>query len=692
MAASRKGKRQSPPPRSAPPRQRHPRPPDRQTIASALQDSEARYRALVELCPDPIVVHSHETIVYVNPAAIQLLGAHDETELLGTSIWDVLHPDTHALARQRLQQIRTEGRAAAVIDVQLMRRDGQRLDVEVAGAAITYAGQPAIQSVLRDVTERRRAAQALQASEEQYRNLFENANDAIATFSVEGIITSMNRGAERLLGWRREELVGQHYRAVAPPASVAVADERTRRFLVGEAMESIFEIELLHKEGTRIPVEARTRPMKEREGQVIGFQGIFRDLRERQRMEGARRESEAKYQTIFNVSPDFMYLTDLEGRVLDANAAVVARAGLSLDQVRQRHFLEFFAGEDRDALRQAYAELIRTRQATLGLEVQAKNARGEVFDYEVNATPLVEGEAVTGVLSLARDITERKRAERELQAARHLRERIADTIPEILYLYDLQARMLVYINRQLFAVLGYPLDEWQTKGAAALRKFFHPEDLVRLREREARVASLADGEVVETEVRVKHANGEWRSLLVRDTVFLRTPEGAPAQILGVVQDITERRRLEQLFKERALEKEDMPARLRDFRHTLRLSQTEFGKTFGGYSQSQISAYESGEVDISLGLILAIRAQGYPVEAVLGTGKSTVLDDTITYLPAFHPAKVLACDLIVGALQLLGQDRQAVEALLQGLGLPSKDYSEETQKLLAQLVARTKSPE
>jgi len=76
--------------------------------------------------------------------------------------------------------------------------------------------------------------------------------------------------------------------------------------------------------------------------------------------------------------------------------------------------------------------------------------------------------------------------------------------------------------------------------------------------------------------------------------------------------------------------------------------------------------------------------------VLGSGKSTIIDETVTYLPAQHRAKVLAQNLVAAALQLLEQDCQTVEGVLQGLGLPIKNVSDEQKKVLSLLVARTKS--
>ena len=187
----------------------------------------------------------------------------------------------------------------------------------------------------------------------------------------------------------------------------------------GQAVQR-FEVRARDARGAVSTYEVKALPLREGE-RVTRILNLARDITERKAMEVALRESEAKYRTIFRASPDLIYLTDTEGRLLDANPAVLERAGLSLDQLQQMHFMDFFAGENREELLQTFDDLVRNRCAKIGLEVQAKTLQGEVFDYEVNAIPLLEGEQVTQVLSLARDITERKQTEREVQAARHMR-------------------------------------------------------------------------------------------------------------------------------------------------------------------------------------------------------------------------------------------------------------------------------
>src|SRR5262245_24379238 len=95
---------------------------------------------------------------------------------------------------------------------------------------------------------------------EFYRKVFEDANDPIAVFDMDGTIIKMNRGAERLLGWSREELLGKHYRQVTTPTSVAWVEERRRRVLAGESLpQRPYELDLQRKDGSTVKVEARTQ-------------------------------------------------------------------------------------------------------------------------------------------------------------------------------------------------------------------------------------------------------------------------------------------------------------------------------------------------------------------------------------------------------------------------------------------------
>jgi len=189
-----------------------------------------------------------------------------------------------------------------------------------------------------------------------------------------------------------------------------------------------------------------------------------------------------------------------------------------------------------------------------------------------------------------------------------------------------------------------------------------------------------------SEYRVRHANGEWRTFHNREIVFRRTPDGTPQQILGTAQDVTESRRIEELLRQGVIPRQALGEKLREFRETkLRLSQTEFGRRFGGYSQRQISHYENGEVEIPLRLLLTIAAQGYPFEEVLGADTAAVMHDTLRYVASSHWLRITGRQIIDILGQMLDRDREAGERVLDRFGVSAHGPSKEQEHLLALLV-------
>jgi len=133
----------------------------------ALQESEARYRQLVELSPDAVCVYCDDIIVFVNPAAVALMGATDPDDLLGRAILDFVHPDYHQLAQMRIGNALTKGETAPLLEEKLIRFDGTVIDIEATTAPLVYQGRDALQTLIRDITERKQAEGALHRYAEQ---------------------------------------------------------------------------------------------------------------------------------------------------------------------------------------------------------------------------------------------------------------------------------------------------------------------------------------------------------------------------------------------------------------------------------------------------------------------------------------------------------------------------------------------
>lgn len=139
---------------------------DEKRIAEeTLRHSEGRYRSLVELSPDGIVVYRDDVVMYVNEAAVRLLRADSTHDLVGSSISEILHEDCFETVWSRLQQTQVDGEHVRLLDGKLCRMDGQHVEVEIMAAPIVFEGDSATQMILRDVTERKRAEEAQRETE-----------------------------------------------------------------------------------------------------------------------------------------------------------------------------------------------------------------------------------------------------------------------------------------------------------------------------------------------------------------------------------------------------------------------------------------------------------------------------------------------------------------------------------------------
>jgi PAS domain S-box-containing protein len=262
-------------------------------VLEALRESEARYRDLFEHAEDVILACALDgTITRINRAAERLLGWPREA-LIGHHDSKILTSASLALGRERVRRSLAGERLPKLFELEAVHRDGRLVPLEGWARFIRdKAGNPIeFQGIYRDITERKRVIEALQVSEARYRDLFENSNDAMTMITLDGTFLSMNRAFEVLLGWPREELMGRHYSLVATPAALVQWDERTRCALAGKRLPRIFETEARRKDGSVVPIECRTRFLRDQEGKPSGFEGTFRDITVRKQAEAALRHA-----------------------------------------------------------------------------------------------------------------------------------------------------------------------------------------------------------------------------------------------------------------------------------------------------------------------------------------------------------------------------------------------------------------
>jgi len=219
-----------------------------QLAKEALHESEERYRRLLEISFDAITIHQAGKLVAINDSGARLYGAASPEELIGTPILDFIHPEYLEAVQARMRQTRGEGKEVPLIEEKSLRLDKTSIDVEVAAVPISYQGQPAIQAVVRNISRRKRAEEALRESETKFRTLAETTTAAI--FIYQGVqFRYVNPAAEAIASYTQAELLEMNLLDVIHPDFRQMTNDRRVARLRGEPVPSPYEVKILTKDG-----------------------------------------------------------------------------------------------------------------------------------------------------------------------------------------------------------------------------------------------------------------------------------------------------------------------------------------------------------------------------------------------------------------------------------------------------------
>jgi two-component system cell cycle sensor histidine kinase/response regulator CckA len=270
---------------------------ERVRAEQALKVSEEHYRRLFEANPNPMWVHDAESLRFlaVNEAATYGYG-YSREEFLAMTIEDLRSPEDVAKLRGYLAAQSSDGRTALrrAGVWRHRRKDGTSLDVEVTTHDHEFEGRPASVVLALDVTDRVRGQEALRRSEARYRDLFENATDLIATTDVDGCLTAVNQAFKRTLGYEAAELLGKPILELVPSEWHERLEHARHGKVHREVESTVYEHDLMAKDGSRIRVEVASRLLEE-DGRPAGVEAICRDISDRTRadkLEGQLRQAQ----------------------------------------------------------------------------------------------------------------------------------------------------------------------------------------------------------------------------------------------------------------------------------------------------------------------------------------------------------------------------------------------------------------
>ena len=264
------------------------------------------------------------------------------------------------------------------------------------------------------------------------------------------------------------------------------------------------------------------------------------DSRKRSAAEQALAVREAQYRQVVEAAGDIIYRTDQVGRFTFCNPAALNMLHWTEEEVIGRSYLKLIRHDKRKEAERFYMRQFAHKKKNSYYEFPILDGHGRERWIGQNAQPIMGPDGFEGFQAIARDITERKRAELELSRSRTFVERIAATTPGILYVYDILERRTLFSNREVVTVLGYKPDEIEAYLANA-NTHFHPDDIGAIRAHHEALRHAVDGEVRRLEYRARHSDGHWVWLAARDTPFERGKDGLVCHIVGIAQDVTARR-------------------------------------------------------------------------------------------------------------------------------------------------------
>jgi PAS domain S-box-containing protein len=271
-----------------------------------LHESEERYRRLIEFCPDAFLVECDGELMFANITAARLLGAESAEELVGKSIkefvdanyWEALQERLAGLhkngttffwrsvERGNVQKPNEDGVAFPFVESRFVRLDGSAVDVDVAAAPLTLQQRQAVQIIVRNITDRKLAEEALQQSEERLRLLLENVKDyAIYMLDPQGKIVTWNPGAEKVEGFRAEEIIGKHFSAFFTPEDVASGVPREALKRAAREGRALNEGWRVRKDGSRFWSQGVITALYDEEGKIRGYSKIAHDMTKQKEIE-----------------------------------------------------------------------------------------------------------------------------------------------------------------------------------------------------------------------------------------------------------------------------------------------------------------------------------------------------------------------------------------------------------------------
>lgn len=547
-----------------------------------LRESEKKYRLLVESSADMMfIVDLKGNFLFVNKAFKKSLG-YSKKEMRRISGFALVHPDDLEKVKSHFAQIisgktvnnmeyryktkdcqfihilnnaapisDSQGNVVAALgiarDISLRKRMEEELqrahgELEQRVATRTEELLRANERLNREIVERKRIEKELRKSEEKYRTIFESFHDVYYQTDKEGLVTIISPSVRPRAGWDPEDIIGN-------PVTDFFLNPDDRDMMIQKLKESgavnDYELKLKAKDGKVVETSVSAQIMLGKDKQPIGVEGVLRDITERKLAEEALRESEEKYRAIFESIYDVYFRIDHHNTITLISPSVRIQAGWDPEEIIGKPVTDFyFDPSDHETIMK---KLIESGSVN-DYELKLLSKDGSVIETSASGNLVYDKNGkFKGVEGLLRNITERKRAEEELQAREAYLNHLIDGAQEAIVMADNEGKAR-RINKEFTKLFGYTQKE--TEGRV-LDEMIVPEKLKE--SAQSITKKVSGGKGVSFEALRCSKN---KTLI--DVSVLASPivvSGKQVGTYGIYRDITEQKKTEEQIKNSLKEKE-----------------------------------------------------------------------------------------------------------------------------------------
>jgi two-component system cell cycle sensor histidine kinase/response regulator CckA len=384
--------------------------------------------------------------------------------------------------------------------------------------------------------EGERMKESLRKSEEQFKTIFNSASDAIMIHDFQGHFLEVNETACKRLGYTRDEFLRMTPVDIDSPEYARLAMQRIDD--IQRKGQAVFETVYVTSDGETFPIELNAR--------VIEFEGkpailsVARDVTERKNAEQALRDSEEKYSKLFHESNDAIFIHDLEGNIIDVNQRVIDLLGYEREEVLKLNVRDLHPPGALAQSKEAFDTV--TECGHVNFEIKFKKKSGEIFEADVSSSLFDIGNRKV-IQGIVRDLTERRKAEKELRETQELYETLVRTSPDAITTSDLSGN-ITYVSQNTLLLHGYEhADELIGKNALDL---IAPEEHDRAIKNIQR--TLTHGSVQNVEYTLFRKDGT-RFTGELNAALVKNEDGKPLFFIASVRDVTDRKRIEEQLRQ-----------------------------------------------------------------------------------------------------------------------------------------------